>query len=132
MPADLSEFMRRHAQRPWKWGETDCSLTLADWAIANGYPDPAPMWRGAYASEDEWMAVVIARGGLQYVVADVCARAGIPATDRPSRGVIGVIGAANNPGRQYAAIHDGAFWQVRLKDGFAGMKARALGMWRVA
>lgn len=129
--ADLSEFMRRHAQRPWKWGETDCSLTLADWAIENGYPDPAAMWRGAYTSEDQWKAAIIARGGLQYVVADVCARAGIFVTDKPARGVIAVIGASNNPDRQYAAIHDGARWQVRLKDGFTGMKARPLSMWKL-
>jgi hypothetical protein len=43
----LERFIAAAGSRPWAWGERDCCLTLADWVIAAGHPDPAPHLRGA-------------------------------------------------------------------------------------
>lgn len=123
--------MARHAARPWAWGHVDCSMTLADWVVENGHPDPVAAWRGAYASEDEWRAIVDARGGLFPLVSDLCARAGLSPVAAPAYGAIAVIGSSHIADRQWAAIHDGAAWQVRLESGFVAMTARPLGIWSV-
>ena len=45
---DLDEFLAAHALLPWGWGTVDCSLVLADWAVACGRADPAAHLRGNY------------------------------------------------------------------------------------
>lgn len=130
-PADLDQFMAQHALLAFEWGHVDCSLVLADWAMANGHADPAAHLRGQYSSEEGWKAIVTGRGGLLPLVADICARAGIAAAHELRRGVVGVIGAPENIDRQWGAIFNGAAWQVRHPSGFAPLRARALGMWMV-
>ena len=129
--ADLDSFMVRHTALAFEWGRVDCSTVLADWAIANGWPDPAAQSRGQYSSEDEWRSIVTARGGLLPVIADLCARSGIPVLRERQRGAVGVIGAPHNVERQWGAIFDGAVWQVRQPSGFAPVRAQPLGMWKV-
>lgn len=126
---DLDEFLAVHALLPWGWGTVDCSLVLADWAVANGYADPAEHLRGEYSDELGWKAIVVARGGLLPLVSDICDRAGILQTSAPARGVVGVIGALHNADRQWGAIHDGTQWLVRGEGGFGPLTAHALGMW---
>jgi len=126
---DLDDFMASHAALSWEWGSVDCSLVLADWAVANGHPDPAASLRGTYSDELGWQRIVVARGGLFPLVSDVCARAGLGPADRPSRGVVAVIGAPHSALRQWGAIYDGTRWLVRGVEGFLPMTARALGLW---
>lgn len=128
---DLDEFLATHALLPWGWGAVDCSLALADWAVANGYADPANELRGTYSDELGWKAIVVARGGLLPLVSDICDRAGILQTSLPVRGVVGVIGALHNADRQWGAIHDGTRWLVRGESGWTPLTAHALGMWVV-
>ncbi len=128
---DLDDFMAAHADLAWEWGTADCSLVLADWAMANGHPDPAVSLRGAYTDELGWQRIVVARGGLFPLVSDICARAHLPPANVPGRGVIAVIGAPHSALRQWGAIHNGERWLVRNADGFVPMTARALGMWVV-
>lgn len=126
---DLDDFMAAHAALAWEWGTVDCSLVLADWAVANGHRDPGATLRGSYADELGWQAIVVKRGGLFPLVSDVCARAHFPIAAVPTRGVVGVIGAPHSALRQWGAIHDGETWLVRNPDGFSPMTARILGMW---
>ena len=126
---DLDDFLAAHTALPWAWGSVDCSLVLADWAVANGHPDPAPDLRGAYSDDLGWRRIVVARGGLRPLVSDLCARAGFASVLSPARGVVGVIGALHNVDRQWGAIHDGTRWLVRGTEGFAPLTAHPLGMW---
>ena len=125
----LDEFFTDNAAKAWGWGVVDCSLALADWAIAKGHPDPALAWRGAYSDELGWKRIVIARGGLLPLVNDACSRAGFTMTETIATGAVGVIGSQHNIERQWGAIYDGAQWMVRDSAGFAPITARPLGMW---
>lgn len=127
----LDRFVIEHARRPWAWGLVDCSLAMADWLVANGYPDPAPHWRGAYRSESDWRRVVAERGGLLPIVAAVAAGAGLRHARAPVRGTIGVVGSAVRPDRQWGCIFDGRRWLNRSPACFVAVTARPLGAWEV-
>lgn len=129
---DLEGFLAAHAARPWAWGINDCSLILADWAIANGHPDAAAHLRGTYASKDECRAVVEAAGGLVALVGDCVARIDLRPIDRPEVGAIGVIGSRSDMHRQFGSIFDGIDWQWRTASGFVGMKAAPLAIWAMS
>ncbi|SHE68332.1 hypothetical protein SAMN02745157_0704 [Kaistia soli DSM 19436] len=131
MIADLDAFLASYGDRPWVWGEVDCSLVLADWAIANGHPDSAAQLRGSYATHQGCLAVVAAAGGVVPLVAACAAVLGLDALAVPERGAIGVVGAASNMHRQWGAIFDGRDWQVRLEPRFVALKAHPLGIWRI-
>lgn len=126
---DLDAFIAQHNARPWKWGETDCTLALADWGMVLGLPDIAAAWRGAYGSEAEWQRIVKDHGGLVPLVGEVCRLAGIEA--RPmARGCVGIIGARQHPDRQWGAIFDGQRWHIRGGEGFFPVSTFSpLGVW---
>ncbi len=131
MIADLDAFIAANAALPHEFGAVDCSLVLADWAIANGHADAAAHLRGCYASEAECLAVIAAAGGVLPLVAACAATLGLVALDRAERGAIGVVGHPSKPRRQWGAIFDGADWQVRLGEGFAAIKAAPIAIWRI-
>jgi hypothetical protein len=131
MPDALDTFLAGQAALPWSWGAVDCAMTVAEWAIANGHADPFAAYRGTYDSEEAYVALVVPRGGILPLVSDCLARCGLGRVEEPERGTIAVIGSAISPLRQWCAIHDGAWWKVRVADGFATMAARPLAMWSV-
>lgn len=45
--------INRWAVTPWEWGRMDCMLSLADWCVAQGWPDPADDVRLTYGSAGE-------------------------------------------------------------------------------
>lgn len=122
-------FLAEYGARPQIWGEVDCSLVLADWAMANGHPDCAGHLRGSYATDRECLAVVAAAGGLVRLVGGLAAGLGLAETRRAVPGAIGVIGSPVNIHRQWGAIFDGRDWQVRLQSGFVAVKAAVIIMW---
>jgi hypothetical protein len=129
--ADPAAFLAANSALPWAWGSVDCCMALADWIVANGSGDPLDMYRGTYADEAGYLAIVVKRGGLLPVIADGCARVGLSTVADPSIGVAAVIGALIAPTLQRPAIWGGSGWLVRGPDGFAPMDAPALGMWSV-
>lgn len=131
MIADLAAFLAVHGALPHDWGATDCSLVLADWAIANGHGDAAAHLRGSYATAAECQAVVAAAGGVLPLVAGCASALGLQRIALAERGAIGVIGSAARIHRQWGAIFDGADWQVRLATGFVALKAAPLAIWRI-
>lgn len=46
----LYAFLTKYDPLPFKWGECDCMTMLADWCVANGWPDPAADVRFTYDS----------------------------------------------------------------------------------
>ncbi|WP_161796833.1 DUF6950 family protein [Devosia soli] len=118
------------------WGQTDCALLLADWAIACGHSDPAPHLRGQYDTEDGCRAILAAAGGLPNVVQACAASIGLKPLHEPEFGAVAVIGSATNSARQWGAIWQGHKWLVRwlAKDGrptWALFAAKPLSLWRV-
>lgn len=130
MPDKLATFVEAHALLPWAWGRVDCTLTLADWVVANGRPDPAVKWRGAY-DEAGWREAIAARGGILPIVAGICDELGIRETAAQDRGDVGVIGSSFRFERQWGAIFDGRRWLVRGPQGFVAMTAKPLRVWQV-
>lgn len=44
----LYAFLTKYDPLPFVWGECDCALFLCDWAVFNGWPDPAEHVRFTY------------------------------------------------------------------------------------
>jgi hypothetical protein len=118
------------------WGVSDCSLAIADWAMANGYDDGAADLRGTYETEDACRAVLAARGGLVPTVAACASRLGLHPLSEPEFGCIAVIGSAVNPDRQWSAIWQGHAWLVRWgneqRAQWVPFAAKPLAMWRIS
>lgn len=133
--ARLEDFCNRTNGSPLIWGQSDCSLLIADWAIDNGHDDPAADLRGAYDTETACRAVLEARGGLVAVVGECAARIGLRQLHEPEFGAVAVIGSASNPERQWAAIWNGRRWLVKWGDEasarWAPFAASSLGIWAV-
>src|SRR5690606_36183567 len=98
---------------PHIWGQSDCSLVIADWAMANGYADSAAHLRGTYETEDECRALLAARGGLIPTVGQCASLLGLKPLHEPEFGCIAVVGSERNPDRQWAAIWQGFKWLVK-------------------
>lgn len=134
--ARFERFMAEAGREPHVWGVSDCSLVLADWAMANDHADSAGNLRGEYATETECRALLAARGGLPAVVGDCAAKIGLAPLQEPAFGAIAVVGSASRPDRQWGAIWNGHRWMVRWVslDGqptWAAFQAPAIAMWRV-
>jgi len=131
--ARLGDFTLTAA--PHVWGQSDCSLIIADWAMVNGYPDGAADLRGTYSTEAECRTVLAERGGLVATVGACASSIGLTPLHEPEFGCIAVIGSAHNPARQWAAIWSGFRWLVKWGDERAArwvpFAAPALTIWRI-
>lgn len=128
---DLPDFCTAHAALPHVWGDVDCCLVLADWALANGHADGAAHLRGTYATADACFAVVEAAGGLVPLVGGIAAGLGLAEIETVQPGCIAIIGSRQETRKQWGAIFDGANWRVRQPEGFIETKARAIRMWAI-
>ena len=134
--ARFERFMAEAGRERFAWGVSDCSLVLADWAIANGYPDGAAALRGVYSTDAECRALVEGSGGLAVVVGTCAANIGLTPIHEPEFGAVAVIGPPHRPERQWGAIWNGQRWMVRWLslDGrptWAAMQAPSISIWRV-
>jgi hypothetical protein len=133
--AAFEDFCDRTNGRPSVWGESDCTLRVADWVAENGYPDPAAVWRGTYETEAECRALLVARGGLIGHVQACASDIGLKPIYEPEFGCIAVVGAGCNSDRQWSAIWNGARWLVLWGNEQAAhwtpFVAKPLGLWRV-
>jgi hypothetical protein len=133
--ARLEDFCECTNSQPFVWGQSDCSLLIADWAVENGHPDPAASWRGSYSTEDSCRALIAERGDLRTVVAACALSIGLQPLYEPEFGSIAVIGSETNPDRQWSAIWNGRRWLVKWASGDAArwtpFAAKPLGIWRI-
>jgi hypothetical protein len=81
----LARFLREIARRPFRMGQQDCGLMLADWRLAEIGIDPAREIRGHYDSTDEAMHL-LGVSSLPMVFGRLCRAAGISLTTRPRYG----------------------------------------------
>lgn len=123
----LERFLDDMARRPFADGTNDCVLTVADWVLANGHPDPAAPFRGRYRTALGRERIVRREGGMLAVMEAGAARAGLVATDNPLRGDVGLVRMGN---WTVAAICLGGFWAAK-GEGLTVGPAEVLKAWRV-
>lgn len=133
--AAFEDFIEQTSRQLFVWGQSDCSLMVADWCVWSGYEDPAAAWRGSYSDEAGCRALIAERGDLVAVVAACASVAHLTRIHEPEFGCVAVIGSPHRPERQWAAIWNGARWAVWFGNAdhvqWEAMSAKALGMWRV-
>lgn len=59
----LTRFLADAGRRGFIWGQHDCMLFVADWALKLTGVDPGAPWRGTYASAAEAAAILARFGG---------------------------------------------------------------------
>lgn len=87
----LGEFLDSAAARPFRPGEHDCCLFLADWVRERMGVDPAPHLRGRYRTRLGYARILLLHGGFVATVGGCAARVGLERTKAPVKGDIGVI-----------------------------------------
>jgi hypothetical protein len=125
------DFLTSYAARPMAWGAIDCCLMLADWCIANGWPDPARELRGTYDSEDACAALVARSGGLVPLATPRFDAIGLARAETVADGVIGIVGSPRAAERQWGALYCDGRWWVRVEAGVAPVISRAIVKWEV-
>ena len=127
----LETFLAEARRTPFAWGRFDCSLWLADWLVAQGRPDPAPAWRGAYADPGGAEALLRTAGGLPALVARLATAAGLPRVETPARDDIGLVEVLTRRGVEPAgAICTGPRWAVLSEHGLIVARLNPLAAWR--
>lgn len=129
--AQLAAFLAAQERKSWDPASLNCMLFPASWAIWLGHRDPVENWRGAFASEAEYLAIVRAAGGCVPLMTAAAARIDARPLAVPVCGAVGVIGSPSNPERQFGAIFDGSRWLVRFTNRIGSMAARPLAIWSI-
>lgn len=78
-PERLAALIEDRRERPFVWGEHDCCTLAADAVKELTGVDPMAALRGTYGSEAEAEQLIITAGGLEALVAGLCAGAGMGA-----------------------------------------------------
>jgi hypothetical protein len=128
----LSAFLQRAAAEPFRFGEWDCCMTLANWLRELTGSDPAAHLRGRYASEFGWKRIVVRAGGLLPLVRGVVEGAGLRRVNEAGLTVEpGDVAVAMIPqvGR-VGGIIVGRGVAMKLDRGLVVMPALPLAAWR--
>ncbi len=127
--ARFQRFYAEQRDREFVWGQADCSLFVADWAIALGHLDPAAHLRDQYDTALGCRRLLRKHGGIQAVVGECAEGIGMRRVDQPTFGAIAVIGAADDEWQQWSAIWDGFRWLVKWDDDLTIFNAKPLVIW---
>src|SRR5690606_29484057 len=79
---DISEFIAAEAEKPFRWGESDCVSTAARWVLLHAGVDLTPAV-GVYGTADEAERAMSEVGGLAVAVNRVMRKAGFQKTEDP-------------------------------------------------
>lgn len=122
MDSSLEEWLGKAPYLEWQWGETDCTMWVADWCILRFGFDPARMFRGTYSTEEQ--ACDLVAGGLANLIAPFMA----PLREKrePEAGDVGVILLA---GRETSAIFNGRDWAIRTQRGLFEGPLKPIKVW---
>lgn len=127
--AELATFLRRIAEVPLIYGQSDCFLTAADWVREVEGFDPAAAWRGRCCDRAGALALLKQAGG---VVAMAQAGMNRPRISNPKAGDVGVVVTQGSNGPvEVAAICTGARWAAKTERGLWIGRAEPLAAWRV-
>lgn len=125
----LDAFLERMAATPFVDGQADCVLTVADWVVFNGYPDPAAPYRGRYHTALGRERLLKRDGGLHAVMEGGAIRAGLRPAPTPVRGDVGTL---RHGGQVLAGICLGSRWAVKSSRGLDALHPdEIIFAWRV-
>lgn len=128
----LDDFLEGMAARPFADGVNDCALTVADWAmVATGCEDPAGHLRGRYATPLQRERLLRQLGGLEAVMADCAARAGLQRLRDPLKVRRGDIALIRSARTAFAAICTGPRWAIQSSEGLTVTGGEVVSAWRV-
>lgn len=122
MDTGLNDWLAKAPFLEWKWGETDCTMWVADWCVIRFGHDPARMFRGTYGTEEQARDLVA--GGLANLISPFMP----PLREKtsPAPGDVGVILLA---GRETSAIFNGKLWAIRTERGLFEGPLKPIKIW---
>jgi hypothetical protein len=115
--AALTAFLRATAEGAFVFGQTDCSMTVANWVKAARGRDPGAPLRGRYSTRLGWVRIVNRAGGLLPVFSRLLRQAGLRRTATPVPGDVGLV----------TVPRFGVFGAIKVKRGwFVRMQGRVV------
>lgn len=114
---NIADFVATEAEKPFRWGETDCISTANRWVKSATGLSPLDWVGQLYSSENEAMKILETRGGLALLVNRSMRAIGTHKTNDPQSGDVGLI---MHRGKLCMAIHTGEFWFSRDQNGLIG------------
>lgn len=124
----LAEYLREGAARPFAWGACDCCTWPAEWCRLVTGMDPSAPLRDRYRTKIGAKRHIARAGGLVPLIADHMAAAGIPETDEPQPGDLGVVVTAQG---QAMAIRTASGWACKGPHGLVLGQPVMLAAWSV-
>ncbi len=112
----VKDFIAAEAEKPFRWGETDCVSTAARWVLVHAGIDLSPAI-GVYETQEEASRAMSEVGGLAVAVDRVMRKAGFQKTEQPIPGDVG-LGVHN--GKLCVAVHGGDIWFSHDETGCIG------------
>lgn len=106
----LPEFWMALEKKRFAWGVHDCLLFAADALVAQGRPDAAAPYRGAYDSATGAQAVIDAAGGFVPLFEAACDAAGIGKVGSFKIGCVAVVRPIAKPETEIGAMWSGRDW----------------------
>lgn len=117
MKDHIDETLREWRSKPFRWGERDCLLSVADYVASRTGEDWGNVFRGTYDDERGARAHIEEYGGEKSLID----RSGLPWTGKPQRGDILLIDFA---GKVLAGLCTGEGAAVRLEIGVKEIELR--------
>lgn len=127
--AELDAFLEEAAAKRFRDGTWDCALMVAAWVERATGVDGASPWRARYSTRRGWVRILKREGGIEAVIAQGAALAGLSEAPRPRRGDIGIARQPN--GELMAGICLGDRWASAGLRGLAVCQAETVRAWRV-
>lgn len=106
----LPKFWMALEKKRFAWGVHDCLLFAADALVAQGRPDAAAPYRGAYSSATEADTVIDNAGGFVSLFEGACDAAGIGEATPFRTGSVAVVRPLNKPDVSIGAMWSGRDW----------------------
>ncbi|MFD1199586.1 DUF6950 family protein [Brucella gallinifaecis] len=125
----IADFVAAEAQKPFRWGETDCASTADRWIKDKTGLSPLVRAGLIYRDEYDATAILIERGGFPVIVNRAMKLVGFEKTEAPQIGDVGLI---LRSGRMCLAIRTETLWFSRDESGLVGAPLDAVWKaWRI-
>lgn len=121
--AEVSAFIASESAKPFAWGKTDCGATADRWMRGVIGASPLMTYGRVHGDEAEARAWLEQPGGIAVAVNRVMRCCGLPKTNDPQPGDVGLIVHRQ---KLCIAIHAGSFWFSRDADGLIGAPLSAV------
>lgn len=124
----LQAYLVEGAGKPFVWGQTDCCPWAAEWCRRVAGVDVFAVCRGQYHDLRSYARYVRKAGGFEQTVFHVMRLSGLPETQEPRLGDVGLVMTGNGP---MGAIRLATGWALKTVDGIAIREFPAIAAWRV-